>query len=249
MAKFQEGTGAWRVTSAIWAGIWKRTCRSPRPASAISVKSQPYTPVNLVCKYGAPFGIENEDSADSKAAIEWLVEQLGMSWPGDFQDRKPDLKIGSDVEIAQKVAEQLKRDHDGRVVAAEGQIYRWDGMRWAPIPDRELELLVHQYDGKLYPNGAGRPEVVKLSSGKINSILNRLTTVLRTDEAFFANPAAGINALNGLVRIVGKGKAARVEVAAHDPEHRHRHVVQGEYHPDRKLTYDLVLEDPLLGNC
>ena len=104
-----------------------------------------------------------------------------------------------------------------------------------------------EYDGAEYRTVTGKPGEVKLSSGKINSILNELTTVLTTDEAFFANPAAGINALNGLIRIVGTGKAARVEVAAHDPEHRHRHVVQGEYHPERKLTHDLVLEDPLLG--
>jgi putative DNA primase/helicase len=247
MAKFQEGTGAWLVKPADLGQDYEEDLSISPMGICYFGEEVPYTPVNLVCKYGAPFGIENEDSADSKAAIEWLVEQLGMSWPADFQDRKPDLKIGSDVEIAGEVAEQLKRVHGGHVIAAEGQIHRYDGRRWAPIPDRELRLLVHEYDGAEYHTPTGKPEQVKLSTGKINSVLNVLTTVLTTDEAFFANPAAGINALNGLVRIVGEGKAARVEVLLHDPEHRHRHVVQGEYHPERKLAYDLVLEDPFLG--
>ena len=46
---------------------------------------------------------------------------------------------------------------------------------------------------------------------------------------------------------MGKGEAARVEVLPHNPDHRHRHVVQGEYHPERKRIYDLVLERTLLG--
>ena len=250
MAKFQEGTGAWRVKPADLGQAYEEDLSiSPMGIREFGPETS-QTPVGLVIEYGEAAGIagvgEDEDEK-GKAAAQWLAEQLGMSWPRDFQDG---LKIGSDVEIAKAVAEQLKRAHDGHVIAAEGQIYRYDGMRWSPIPDRELRLLVHEYDGAEYHTATGKPEQVKLSTGKINSILNVLTTVLTTDEAFFANPAAGINALNGLVRIVGEGKTARVEVAAHDPKHRHRHVVQGEYHPDRNRLHDLLLEDqPCWVSC
>jgi P4 family phage/plasmid primase-like protien len=246
-AKFQEGTRAWRVTSDDLGRAFEEDLSIAPTGIRDFGEETNLTPVNLVCEYGAPFGIKNEDSEDSKPAIDWLVEQLGMSWPKDFQDRKPELEIGSDVEIAKKVAEQLRRAHGGHVIAAEGQIYHWDVMRWSPIPDRELRLLVHEYDGAEYRTATGKPEQVKLSTGKINSILNVLTTVLKTDEAFFAKPAAGINALNGLVRIVGEGKAARVEVEAHDPDHRCRHVIQGEYHPEHNRLADILLEPTLLG--
>jgi P4 family phage/plasmid primase-like protien len=246
-ATLSKSTGTWRVTSAdLGRDLEEDLSIAPTGIQDFGEETN-QTPVNLVCKYGAPFGIKNEDSEDSKPAIDWLVEQLGMSWPKDFQDRKPDLKIGSDVELAKKLAEQLRRAHDGRVVAAEGQIYRYDGRRWALIPVLELRLLVHEYDGALFQDAAEKRAVVRLSDTKITSILKVLTTVLTTDEAFFAKPTAGINALNGLVRFVGEGKTARVEVVPHDPEHRHRHVIQVEYHPDRERLHDIVLEETLLG--
>lgn len=242
-AKFQEGTGAWRVTSDDLGRAFEEDLSIAPTGIRDFGPETNQTPVGLVIEYGEAVGIVAKDKK-GKAAAQWLAETLGMSWPRDFQDG---LKIGSDVEIAKKVAEQLRRAHDGRVIAAEGQIYRWACTHWSPLPDRELRLLVHEYDGAVYFNATDRPEVVKLSSGKINSILDVLTTVLTTDEAFFAKPAAGINALNGLVRIVGEGKTARVEVVAHDPDHRHRHVVQVEYHPNRERLHDILLGETLLG--
>ena len=240
-AKFQKSTGAWRVTSDDLGRAFEEDLSIAPTGIRDFGPDTKRNPVGLVIEYGAAIGLvfKNENEK-GKVAAKWLAETIGMSWPRDFQDG---LKIGSDVEIAKKVAEQLRRDQDGRVVAAEGQIYRYDGRRWAPIPNRELRLLVHEYDGAVYFNATDRPEVVKLSSGKINSILNELTAVLKTDEAFFAKPAAGINALNGLICIVGN----RVEVVAHDPDHRHRHVVQGEYHPEHNRLADILLEPSLLG--
>jgi P4 family phage/plasmid primase-like protien len=244
-AKFQEGTGAWRVKPADLGQDYEEDLSIAPTGIREFGPGTSQTPVGLVIEYGEAVGIVGEaEDEKGKAAAKWLAETIGKSWPRDFQDG---LKIGSDVEIAGKVAEQLRRDHDGRVVAAEGKIYRYDGRRWSPIPDRELRLLVHKYDGTEYRTVTGKPEQVKLSSGKINSILNELTTVLKTDEAFFAKPAAGINALNGLIRIVGEGKSARDEVVAHDPDHRCRHVIQGEYHPEQNRLADILLEETLLG--
>jgi putative DNA primase/helicase len=247
-ATLHESTGAWRVTSDdLGRSLEEDLSIAPTGIRDFGEETS-QTPVGLVIEYGEAAGIVGEDKDErGKAAAKWLAGTIGKSWPADFQDSKPELKIGSDVEIAGKVAEKLRRDHSGRVVAAEGQVYRWADTHWTPIPDRELRLLVHQYDGAIYPNGAGRPEVVKLSTGKINSILTELTAVLGTDEAFFHKPTAGINSLSGLIRIMGKDKTARVEVLPHDPEHRHRHVIQGEYYPERNRLFDLVLEDPLLG--
>ena len=63
------------------------------------------------------------------------------------------LRIGSDVEIAKRVIEDLRAAH-GDVVFDEGQVWFYDGTSWQPKSDRDLRLIVHAATAPV-PNPAG----------------------------------------------------------------------------------------------
>jgi putative DNA primase/helicase len=102
------------------------------------------------------------------------------------------------------------------------QIRRYTGTHWEPVPQEELRLLVHQYDG--IP--CGRDSRVRLNKGKIDSILNELGAMLRQRDFFDARPA-GINCETGFISFDQSGP----HLLPHSPEHRQRHVIPGHWEP------------------
>jgi putative DNA primase/helicase len=78
------------------------------------------------------------------------------------------LKIGSDVEIASRVLDEL-RDEYGEIVFADSDFYRWEGTHWQVVSDDKLRLAIHLYDGATYPTARGNG-IVRLSKSRIDSV-------------------------------------------------------------------------------
>jgi P4 family phage/plasmid primase-like protien len=151
-----------------------------------------------------------------------LDRLAAMNVPGACASEAYRLDIGSDVEIAGRVREDLERNF-GEIVQAEGRFWRHEQTCWQPIPDNELRIAVHAYDGAAYRTPSGDPSRVKLSRSRIDSALNELAVLVSTSE-FFADAATGINCTNGFIRFDTQG-VARIE--PHHRDHRCRHTLAG----------------------
>src|SRR5262249_6275176 len=81
------------------------------------------------------------------------------------------LEIGSDVEMAHRVQKDLIK-HYGNVVHAEGAFWHYHQTRWAAVLEHELRRIIHVYDGAQYVSPEGTFLAVKLSKGRIDSIVN-----------------------------------------------------------------------------
>jgi len=81
------------------------------------------------------------------------------------------LTIGSDVDIAGGVAEDL-RARLGDVIFCEGSVWRYAETHWSRIEDHKLRLAVHRYDGVQYLTQNNSPSIVKL--GKARGTCQRL---------------------------------------------------------------------------
>ncbi|MGZ8997205.1 MAG: toprim domain-containing protein, partial [Rhodospirillales bacterium] len=102
------------------------------------------------------------------------------------EKEKKQLFIGSDVEIAGRVREDLTSLY-GRVINAEGSFWRFTGTHWEPIPDREMRIAVHAYAGASYNTPSGDTSRVKLGTSRIDSVINECA-VLCAEPAFFTSP-------------------------------------------------------------
>ncbi len=142
--------------------------------------------------------------------------------------------IGSDVEIAGRVREDLMEKH-GKIVHAEGKFWRYGATHWEAIPDHELRIVTHIYDGAQYKTPKGEKSCVKLGKGRVDSILNELAALL-SDESFFADAPVGINCATGFIQFDTDGKPA---LLPHDRTHRCRHTLTGRWQPD-----DIPLSPP-----
>lgn len=144
---------------------------------------------------------------------------------------RKDLFIGSDVEIAKRVREDLTTQH-GRIIRAEGAFWRYSGTEWEAIEDHLIRLPVHAYDGADFMTAAGEPSRVKLSRSRVDSILHECAA-LCAEPHFFENPPAGINCASGFIRFDAAG-APHLE--AHHRDHRCRHTLPGHWHASMPST-------------
>jgi P4 family phage/plasmid primase-like protien len=139
------------------------------------------------------------------------------------------LTIGSDIEIARRVIEDLRAEH-GEVIFDDGDVYRYDGMRWAALNSEELRIAVHPYDGAIL---ADSETPVRLSKGRVDSVLSEMRAML-TQRDFFAEAPTGVNCKSGFIRFgaAGEADAEIPSLVPHDPDHRCRHVLPGKWQPD-----------------
>jgi len=136
------------------------------------------------------------------------------------QFMEPFLKHGSDSEIAELIARQLKG-----AVWEEGKFWQNNGKIWAERPQHELENLVGKYDGE--PNQlSSRP--VMLNAGRIASIIAILRAKLAKPD-FFANAAVGINCEDGFISFADDGTPT---MQPHSKDHRQRHIMRGRWTPN-----------------
>ena len=134
--------------------------------------------------------------------------------------------IGSDVEIAGRVREDLQRAY-GDVWHAEGRFWRYGDSHWESIPEHELRLAVHDYDGASFRTPTSEPSRVKLSKSRVDSVLHELAALM-AQPSFFESTTTGINCASGFIRFGDDGTA---DLEPHDPDHRCRHTLPGRWSP------------------
>jgi len=135
-----------------------------------------------------------------------------------------EVYIGSDVELAQRVREDLT-ERLGRIVHAEGAFWHYERTHWKPVPDRLQRVTVHRYDGAEYKTPSGEPSRVKLGKGRIDSILNECAT-LCAEPDFFTSRPIGINCASGFIQFDGEGAPTLVP---HSQFKRCRHTLPGQW--------------------
>jgi P4 family phage/plasmid primase-like protien len=137
------------------------------------------------------------------------------------------LRVGSDVEIAQRLAGELRAEL-GELVWDEGMLWRFVGTHWQPYPKEQLRLRVHRYDGGLYVRpGRKNADAMQLGCSRLNSIVNEFATIT-ANPGFFESAATGINCASGFLAFDGTGQ---VSVLPHDRQHRARHVLSAHWDP------------------
>jgi putative DNA primase/helicase len=144
--------------------------------------------------------------------------------PGAHSANRKTLAIGSDIEIAGRVGEDLHRAY-GDIVHAEGHFWRYSGTHWTTIPEHELRLAVHAYDGADFKTPTGEPSRVKLSRGRVDSVLNELAAAV-AKPLFFETVTVGINCASGFIRFSADGMP---DLESHGPDHRCRHTLPGRW--------------------
>jgi phage/plasmid-associated DNA primase len=158
-------------------------------------------------------------SAAAKSGVKAV--SAGEAVNGSKPKRLPPLRLGSDVEIAQRIACGLERDF-GSVPSCEREFWRYTGTHWEPIPEDELRRRVHACDGLPF----GERGRVRLSQRQIDSILNELSAMLGERDFFHARPL-GINCLSGFIAF----DQDEPRLLPHVPGHRQRYVLSGRWEP------------------
>jgi hypothetical protein len=147
--------------------------------------------------------------ADAKAAVEVALTKL--------TSRKPKLRIGDDVELAEFLADGVLQGS----VYAEGLFWRYDGTHWKEIPSHEMSSEVRKLSGM----GYGDNGTITVSGPRIKSILSVLEDIFAQPDFSNARPP-GINCESGFIVFDMTGKP-RLE--PHVPEHRQQHVLRGNW--------------------
>lgn len=155
-----------------------------------------------------------------------LVRLAELNHPASQWGKPPRLWIGSDVEIAGRVRDDLERAFD-EIVHAEGAFWRYEETCWRPIPNHELRLAVHGYDGSIFLTPRDEPSRVKLSKSRVDSILNEMAALVAAPDFFFEAPV-GINCMSGFIRFARDGEPT---LERHDRDHRCRHTLPGRWTP------------------
>jgi phage/plasmid-associated DNA primase len=146
-------------------------------------------------------------------AIDQATKVVPFSTAGGRMPSPMNLALGSDVEIADRVAADLE-NRFGQVLVCREQVHVWAGKNWCPLDQPSLREAVVQYDGALYPTakGSGR---VKLTQHKVKSILELMLGRLENPDAFKGAPI-GISCKNGFLSL-GDGN---VILVPHAPEQK-----------------------------
>jgi hypothetical protein len=128
---------------------------------------------------------------------------LEHSWltVGDLLDRKFNegvgsnsrgsrrLSIGSEAEIAERVAQDLA-DQFGPVIHDEGEFWKFRETHWTALTVEEVWSAVVEYDGAAYPSGKSVEAIVRLGKSRIESALTCLMQLLRRRDFFALRRAA-----------------------------------------------------------
>jgi hypothetical protein len=173
----------------------------------------------------------------SDAEILAALDQTQEFAPGDDGGAPPRqyLEIGSDVEIAERVATDFRQEF-GEVVFADGEFWRYVGTHLQPIADAIKRRAVHFDDGALYQTATGEPATVKLGKGRVDSVLHEMGSMLARPD-FFEDAWVGINCASGFIAFDAAGQPSLLPL---DRNHRCRHVL-----PGRWQAGSIDAEDPL----
>lgn len=154
---------------------------------------------------------------------------------------KASLLIGSDIEIAARVRDDLERCW-GEIIYTEGKFWRYATTHWEAIAEYLLRLAVHVYDGATYPAGKNKPAIIRLSKARVDSVLHEMAAGLQQPN-FFRTPPMGINCASGFIQMLNGAP----QLQPHHPDHRCRHTLPGRWHaaalaepPPHSMLYRLL---------
>lgn len=153
------------------------------------------------------------------------------------------LSIGSDAEIAERVARDLDGEF-GPIIHDEGEFWKYCATHWAPLTQEEVWSTAVNYDGAAYPTARGEEAIVRLGKSRIESVLACLVQLLRRRDFFRAAPR-GINCASGFIVFGAQGAPS---VTAHHRDHRQRHVLEGRW-PPAPDQVPAPLTQRLLNGC
>ena len=174
--------------------------------------------------------------AGLRDAIDQAAKVVPFSAARDKAPEKISLDLGSDVEIADRVAGDLE-SRFGQI-----QVYIWAGKNWRPLDPPSLLEAVVQYDGASYPTAKGCSRI-KLTNHKVKSILNLMLGRLEKPDAFEGAPT-GISCKNGFLSLEDEN----VTLVPHAPEQKCLACLPVEWRGTEELPPEKhVLIDQLLN--
>lgn len=152
-------------------------------------------------------------------ALRRLIDQTAPS-----AQRNRDLDIGSENEVASRVAEDLKQSF-GETVFSEGDFYAFNGQFWEKLRDEKILPLIRAYDGRAYKSANGSQQRFSLSKSKQDGVYKLLGERL-ADCEFFRDPPRGLACRSGFIALSDDGDAT---LLAHSPDQRQRHLVDARW--------------------
>jgi putative DNA primase/helicase len=181
----------------------------------------------------------------SDEAIRKLVDEAQEFIPPNDNQPSPPIRqpaVGSDVDLAKCVLDDLSAQL-GRIVFAEGAFWHFIGTHWIEVPLHRLQLAVQQYDGRTYLTQNNTMAQIKLNETRVKSVIKMMEPIV-SDPEFFATVPPGINCSSGLIRFEPDGTP---KLEPHDPEHRRRHVLKGQWLLEDREHQELRLAFSYLG--
>ena len=158
--------------------------------------------------------------------------------------RRSALRLGSQVEVANLLCDEIKTETEAELVFSEGRFWAYKSTHWENMPESALRIRVHKLDGTIY----GSKKILRVSKGFIDGILKEMTAIA-DKPSFFETRNEGVNLRNGFVRIE---KTGNVCLEPHSPDHRQRFLISQEWIPNlsevppgnfQKLLFDSFGED------
>jgi len=122
------------------------------------------------------------------------------------------LRIGSDVEVAQRTLDLLRKN-DVPVVFDRGTFYTYAAEKgiWQPQPRAAVERVVHLFDGALCATGS----VFKANHQRVVGAVARAAAIA-DKPGFFSDAPPGLAFTNGFLSVSAEG----VRLLPHSPAHR-----------------------------
>ena len=138
--------------------------------------------------------------------------------------RRNALRLGSQVEVANMLCDEIKAENEAELVFSEGLFWAYNSTHWEKMPESALRKRVHKLDGAAY----GNKKTLRVSKGFIDGILKEMAAIA-DKPGFFEARDEGVNLLNGFVRIEKSGK---VYLEPHSPNHRQRFLISQKWVPN-----------------
>jgi len=179
-----------------------------------------------------PAGFLGSLRAMLNAAERFVAQKHGGKPREEFSNRDDPpggtrtLLIGSDVEIANRVARDLAAKF-GEISFDDGGFYYYASTHWAQVDEVAHRLTIHEYDGAIYTTPKDTEIVVQLNKSRVNSIIHEMRAVA-SQPTLFKDAPAGINCTSGFITFEEKGDPLLVP---HDRAHAQRHVLRGRWQP------------------
>lgn len=133
--------------------------------------------------------------------------------------RRPQLAVGSEQEVGQKLLDVLRDEGSGaEVVYAEGNFWEYNGCgRWVIISPNEVHRVVGSFDGTFYKD-SGRAKSLRISNAFALGAIKRAESLADAPD-FFMKASDVIVFADVSVRVTNEGK---IEAVKHSANHRCR---------------------------